>query len=203
MDHPAISNSGILLIVSGPAGSGKTTVCDRMLAEEPAIQRVITSTTRAPRGQEKDRVDYYFSDKATFEAKIAAGDFYEHAQVHSNLYGTLKSEVQEKLTDGIDLLLNIDVQGAAQMRETAQHDELLQGKVATVFIMPPSLEELEQRLRGRGTDADDEVQRRMKVALEEIEHADRYDYVLRSASRWEDFENLRSIYRAEKMRVRV
>lgn len=203
MDHPAISNSGILLIVSGPAGSGKTTVCDRMLAEEPAIQRVITSTTRAPRGREKDRVDYYFFDKATFEAKIAAGDFYEHAQVHSNLYGTLKSEVQEKLTDGIDLLLNIDVQGAAQMRETAQHDELLQGKVATVFIMPPSLEELEQRLRGRGTDADDEVQRRMKVALEEIEHADRYDYVLRSASRWEDFENLRSIYRAEKMRVRV
>ncbi|NQY32921.1 MAG: guanylate kinase [Coraliomargarita sp.] len=203
MDHPAISNSGILLIVSGPAGSGKTTVCDRMLAEEPAIQRVITSTTRAPRGQEKDRVDYYFFDKATFEAKIAAGDFYEHAQVHSNLYGTLKSEVQEKLADGIDLLLNIDVQGAAQMRETAQHDELLQGKVATVFIMPPSLEELEQRLRGRGTDADDEVQRRMKVALEEIEHADRYDYVLRSASRWEDFENLRSIYRAEKMRVRV
>ena len=203
MDHPAISNSGILLIVSGPAGSGKTTVCDRMLAEEPAIQRVITSTTRAPRGQEKDRVDYYFFDKATFEAKIAAGDFYEHAQVHSNLYGTLKSEVQEKLADGIDLLLNIDVQGAAQMRETAQHDELLQGKVATVFIMPPSLEELEQRLRGRGTDADDEGQRRMKVALEEIEHADRYDYVLRSASRWEDFENLRSIYRAEKMRVRV
>ena len=203
MDHPAISNSGILLIISGPAGSGKTTVCDRMLAEEPAIQRVITSTTRAPRGQEKDRVDYYFFDKATFEAKIAAGDFYEHAQVHSNLYGTLKSEVQEKLADGIDLLLNIDVQGAAQMRETAQHDELLQGKVATVFIMPPSLEELEQRLRGRGTDADDEVQRRMKVALEEIEHADRYDYVLRSASRWEDFENLRSIYRAEKMRVRV
>ena len=203
MDHPAISNSGILLIVSGPAGSGKTTVCDRMLAEEPAIQRVITSTTRAPRGQEKDRVDYYFFDKATFEAKIAAGDFYEHAQVHSNLYGTLKSEVQEKLADGIDLLLNIDVQGAAQMRETAQHDELLQGKVATVFIMPPSLEELEQRLRGRGTDADDEVQRRMKVALEEIEHADRYDYVLRSASRWEDFENLRSIYHAEKMRVRV
>lgn len=202
MDHPAISNSGLLLIVSGPAGSGKTTVCDRMLAEEPAIQRVITSTTRAPRGEEKDRIDYYFFDKATFEAKIAAGDFYEHAQVHSNLYGTLKSEVQNKLEAGIDLLLNIDVQGAAQMRDNAKRDELLQGKVATVFIMPPSLEELEQRLRGRGTDASDEVQRRMKVALEEIEHADQYDYVLRSASRWEDFENLRSIYRAEKMRVR-
>lgn len=173
-----------------------------MLAEEPKIQRVITSTTRAPRGEERDRIDYYFFDQERFKAKIAAGDFYEHAQVHSNLYGTLKSEVQEKLSAGIDLLLNIDVQGAAQMRETAKHDELLQGKVATVFIMPPSLEELENRLRGRGTDADDEVQRRMKVALEEIEHADHYDYVLRSASREEDFDNLRSIYRAEKMRVR-
>ncbi|MGB0415313.1 MAG: guanylate kinase [Coraliomargarita sp.] len=202
MDHPAISKSGLLLIVSGPAGSGKTTVCDRMLADVPAIQRVVTSTTRAPRGDEQDRIDYYFFDKATFEAKIEAGDFYEHAQVHSKLYGTLKREVQDKLEAGIDLLLNIDVQGAAQMRKTAKHDELLQGRVATVFIMPPSLEELEQRLRGRGTDADDEVQRRMKVALEEIEHADHYDYVLRSASREDDFENLRSIYRAETMRVR-
>lgn len=201
MDTP-INQPGHLLIVSGPAGSGKTTVCDRMLAEEPAIERVITSTTRAPRGEEKDGIDYHFFDKATFEAKIEAGDFYEYAHVHSNLYGTMKSAVQDKLEAGVDLLLNIDVQGAAQMRETAQKDELLKGRVATVFIMPPSLEELEQRLSGRGTDSADEVQRRMKVALEEIEHADRYDYVLRSASRWEDFENLRAIYKAEKMRVR-
>ena len=201
MDTP-INQPGLLLIVSGPAGSGKTTVCDRMLAEEPAIARVITSTTRAPRGEEKDTVDYYFFDHDTFKAKIEAGEVYEYAKVHSQIYGPLKSEVQGKLAAGTDLLLNIDVQGAAQMRETARHDELLKGRVATVFIMPPSLEELERRLRGRGTDSDDEVQRRMQVALEEIEHADRYDYVLRSSSRWEDFENLRSIYRAEKMRVR-
>ena len=198
-DNP---QTGLLLIVSGPAGSGKTTVCDRVLNEEAAIQRVVTSTTRAPRGKEQDTVDYYFFDKATFEAKIAAGDFYEYANVHSNIYGTLKSEVQDKLAAGIDLLLNIDVQGAAQMRETARHDELLKGRVATIFIMPPSIEELERRLRGRGTDADDEVQRRMQVALEEIEQAPHYDYVLRSATMDEDFESLRSIYRAEKMRVR-
>ena len=201
MDTP-INQPGLLLIVSGPAGSGKTTVCDRMLAEEPAIKRVITSTTRAPRGAEKNGIDYHFFDKATFEAKIEAGDFYEYAHVHSNLYGTMKSAVQDKLEAGIDLLLNIDVQGAASFRETAQNDALLKGRVATVFIMPPSLEELEQRLRGRGTDSDAEVQRRMKVALEEIEHADRYDYVLLSHTRWEDFENLRAIYKAEKMRVR-
>ena len=196
------AQTGLLLIVSGPAGSGKTTVCDRVLKEEAAIQRVVTSTTRAPRGSEQDKVDYYFFDKGTFEAKIAAGDFYEYANVHSNIYGTLKSEVQDKLSAGIDLLLNIDVQGAAQMRATARHDELLNGRVATVFIMPPSIKELEQRLRGRGTDAEDEVQRRMQVALEEIQQASHYDYVLHSGTMDEDFDSLRSIYRAEKMRVR-
>lgn len=197
-----IPQTGLLIIVSGPAGCGKTTLCDRMLAEVPELWRVVTSTTRKPRKGEKDHVDYYFFDHATFEQKIAEGHFYEYAHVHSNIYGTLKSEVQDKLAAGTDLLLNIDIQGAAQMRETAKTDELLNGRVITVFIMPPSLEELEQRLRGRGTDDDDEIQRRMKVALEEIEHCDRYDYCLRSASRGEDFENLQAIYRAEKMRNR-
>ena len=173
-----------------------------MLAEIPELWRVVTSTTRKPREGEKDHVDYYFFDHATFEQKIEAGHFYEYAHVHSNIYGTLKSEVQDKLAAGTDLLLNIDIQGAAQMRETAKTDELLKGRVITVFLMPPSIEELEQRLRGRGTDDEDEIQRRMRVALEEIEHCDRYDYCLRSASRGEDFENLQSIYRAEKMRNR-
>ncbi|ADE55150.1 guanylate kinase [Coraliomargarita akajimensis] len=202
MDSRLSSKSGILIIVSGPAGSGKTTVCDRVLSNVAAIERAITSTTRAPRGEEKDTVDYYFFDRPTFEAKIEAGDFYEYAHVHSNLYGTLKSEVQSKLNAGVDILLNIDVQGAAQMRETAKADALLKGRVITVFIMPPSVEELEKRLRGRGTDAEDEVQRRMTVALEEMKQANDYDYVLLSASMDEDFESLRSIYRAEKMRVR-
>lgn len=202
MDNNTIPQSGLLIIVSGPAGSGKTTLCDRMLAEEPTLCRVVTSTTRKPREGEKDHEDYYFFDHATFEAKIAAGAFYEYAHVHSNIYGTLKSEVQDKLAAGTDLLLNIDVQGAALMRETAKSDALLKGRVITVFIMPPNLEELERRLRGRGTDDDAEVKRRMHVALEEIKHSDHYDYCLRSASRGEDFENLQAIYRAEKMRNR-
>lgn len=192
-------NSGLLIIVSGPAGSGKTTLCDRMLEELPQIERVVTSTTRQPRGGEVDTVDYYFFDHDTFKAKIEAGDFYEYAHVHNNLYGTLKSEVQDKLAAGTDLLLNIDVQGAAQMRETAQNDPLLKGKVVTVFIMPPSIEELEARLRGRGTDAEDEVQRRMRVAAEEMTHSPHYDHTILSGSREEDFAALRAIYENAKL----
>jgi guanylate kinase len=189
---------GLLIIVSGPAGSGKTTLCDRMLAEEPALWRVVTSTTRPPRGNEKNHVDYYFFDHATFEQKIADGHFYEHAHVHGNIYGTLKSEVQDKLAAGTDLLLNIDVQGAAQMRETSQTDPLLKGHVVSVFIMPRTLEELEQRLRGRATDDEDQIQRRMKVASNEMQQHELYDHTILSASRGEDFEALQKIYFAEK-----
>jgi len=193
--------TGLLIIVSGPAGSGKTTLCDRMLAEEPALWRVVTSTTRKPRGGEKNHVDYYFFDHATFEQKIADGHFYEHAHVHGNIYGTLKSEVQDKLAAGTDLLLNIDVQGAAQMRETAQTDPLLKGHVVTVFIMPRTLEELEQRLRGRATDDEDQIQRRMKVASAEMQQHELYDHTILSGSRGEDFQALQQIYFAEKAKL--
>lgn len=190
--------SGHLIIVSGPAGSGKTTVCDRMLAEHPQIERVVTSTTRQPRGGEVDKIDYYFFDHDTFKNKIEADEFYEYAHVHGNLYGTLKSEVQDKLASGTDLLLNIDVQGAAQMRATAVADPLLKGHLTTVFIMPPSIEELEARLRGRATDSDDEVQRRMKVAIEEMKQSEFYDHTLLSGTRDEDFAGLKAIYEAAK-----
>ncbi|NBB78515.1 MAG: guanylate kinase [Verrucomicrobia bacterium] len=187
-------NQGQLIIVSGPAGSGKTTVCDRMLSEIPGLQRVITSTTRPPRAGEVDAVDYYFFDKPTFLAKIEAGEFYEHAHVHNNLYGTLKREVQSKLAAGVDLLLNMDVQGAAHMREVAKKDPSLKGRVTTVFIKPPTLAELESRLRGRGTDADDEIQRRLKVARSEIEHSECYDHTILSATPEADFAALKQIY---------
>lgn len=173
-----------------------------MLAEEPNVSRVVTSTTRNPRKGEKDRIDYYFFSASGFETKIKANEFYEYARVHGNLYGTLKSEVQDKLAAGMDLLLNIDIQGATSFREQAKDDGLLKGRLVTIFIMPPSLKELEHRLRERATDPEDEIQRRMKVAVEEIKQCTLYDYCLHSASRREDFENLRAIYRAEKMRNR-
>ena len=190
--------SGFLFIVSGPAGSGKTTVCDRILEEVHGIERVVTSTTRVPRSGEVDTVDYYFFDSDTFQAKVDAGAFYEYAKVHNKLYGTLKSEVQGKLAAGIDLLLNIDVQGAAQMRETAQNDPLLKGKVVTIFIMPPTLEVLAARLRGRATDAEDEIQRRMAAAVEEMQCSKHYDHTILSGTREEDFTALVAIYKSSR-----
>ena len=190
--------SGFLFIVSGPAGIGKTTVCDQMLKEIAGVERAVTSTTREPRRGEIDTVDYYFFDHDTFQAKIGAGAFYEYAQVHNQLYGTLKSEVQGKLAIGIDLLLNIDVQGAAQMRETAQNDPLLKGKVITIFSMPPTIEVLAARLRGHGTDAEDEIQRRMEVAVEEMQLSKHYDHKIVSATREEDLAALVAIYESTR-----
>ena len=165
-----------------------------MVAELPQIRRVVTSTTRAPRKGEIDKSDYYFFDQKTFEKKINEGEFYEYAQVHGNLYGTLKSEVQEKLASGKDLLLNIDVQGASQIRKTAQAESSLKGKVVTIFIVPSSIEVLGVRLRGRGTDSEEEVQGRMQIAVEEVKQSPCYDHTISSASRDEDFSALRKIY---------
>ena len=196
------AHSSLLIIVSGPAGSGKTTLSERMLNEEPSLSRVVTSTTRNPRTSEKDGIDYNFFDRSTFEEKIKTNQFYEYARVHGNFYGTLKSDVKNKLTSGTDLLLIIDVQGANSFRKKAKTDELLKKRLITIFVMPPSLEELKKRLHKRATDDPDEIQRRLVVAVEEIKQCKHYDYCLRSSSREEDFENLRAIYRAEKMRNR-
>lgn len=195
---PDSDTSGLLLIVSGPAGSGKTTVCDRMLAEVSGIQRVVTTTTRPPREGERHQIDYYFFDHDTFDTKVEAGEFYEYAKVHTNRYGTLKNEIQDKLAAGTDLLLNIDVQGAATFREAGREDPLLRGKVVTVFILPPSMEELEQRLRERSTDDDEEIRRRLRVAREEMQQREFYDHCIPSGTRDEDFEALQRIYCEEK-----
>lgn len=193
----------MLLLVSGPAGSGKTTLCDRMTAAFPqAIRRVVTCTTRAPRGTEKHGTDYFFLSREEFERGIEAGDFLEHAQVHSNRYGTRHAQVREILDAGRDVLLNLDVQGAATVRRMAEKDARLARSLVSVFIMPPSVEELRARLTGRGTDAEDEIERRMRVALDEMARWREYDYCLVSGSRERDFERIRAIYLAAKMRVR-
>ena len=192
------SRTGILLLVSGPSGSGKTTLC-RRLADEDEAHYSISCTTRSAREGELNGKDYHFLSKEDFTARIAAGELLEHAEVHGNFYGTLKSEVLERLEKGTDVVMDIDVQGAEQVR--ACSDAMIQKALIDLFVMPPSEEELSARLTGRGTDADDVIALRMKNALEEIEHWPKYSYRLLSATREEDYLNFKSLILAERLRV--
>ena len=150
--------SPLLILISAPSGGGKTTLCERLLAARPGMSRAVTCTTRAPRRGEQDGVDYYFLNAESFLKRVQAGNFLEHATVYGNSYGTLKSEVLGKMRQGQDVLLNVDVQGAATIRERAEADAELGGALVSIFLTPPSLTVLEQRLRKRGTDAPTAIQ---------------------------------------------
>ncbi len=197
----AIPRNGIILILCGPAGSGKTTLCDQMLAQFGSLKRIITATTRKPRPGERHGEHYFFFTEADFKEHIEAGAFYEHAKVHGRHYGTLKSEVQAQLNAGNDILLNIDVQGAASFREHATHDPLLASRLRTIFIRPESVEVIRERLRERQSDSEAEIERRLQTALQELATAESHDYILPTSTRERDFELMRSIYLAEKHRV--
>jgi guanylate kinase len=181
----------IILIISGPAGSGKTTLCDQLLAEFPHwIQRVVTTTSRQPRPGEREGVDYHFLPEAEFERRIQAGGFIEWARVHGRLYGSQKAHLLELLQGGRDLVLNIDVQGARTFRDNA----VLPGRLHTVFIQPASLEQIRQRLRGRGADDAAEIARRLRTAEAEIAAAGDFDHQILSGSREADYAALRDLY---------
>ena len=189
----------LLIIVSGPAGSGKTTVCDCMIeAFSPGLQRVITSTTRAPRQGEEHGKDYYFFTDEEFEERVKAGQFYEWAPVHNHSYGCLKSDITDKLNRNIDLLLNIDVQGAATIRRAAEVEPRPIGRMLSVFIMPGSIEQLRERLLSRGQDDKAEIERRLQTARKESADGENFDYRIITGTRDEDFNRLRDIYMAEK-----
>jgi guanylate kinase len=190
--------TGILLVVSGPSGSGKTTLC-RRLADEKAAHYSISCTTRDPRPGEVADVDYHFVTRAEFEARQAAGEFLEHARVHGNFYGTLRAEVMGYLAAGTDVVMDIDVQGAAQVR--ACPDPAIQRARVDLFVMPPSEHELHARLVGRGTDSEETIAMRMQNALEEIQHWPSYTYRLLSATREEDYQRFKALLTAEQLRV--
>src|SRR5881398_3338661 len=153
MSGPHKSESGLLIVISAPSGGGKTTLCEQLLANNPNTVRAITCTTREPRDGEVDGVDYYFLDAGTFLKRVQAGNFLEHATVYGNSYGTLKSEVLGKMRQGKDVLLSIDVQGAATIRDRSEEDPELKYSLVTIFIAPPTISILEQRLKKRGTDS--------------------------------------------------
>ncbi|MBC8128095.1 MAG: guanylate kinase [Gloeobacteraceae cyanobacterium ES-bin-144] len=189
---------GMLLVVSGPSGSGKTTLC-RRLADAGEAHYSISCTTRTPRPGEVNGTDYHFLSRGEFERRLAEGDFLEHAVVHGNLYGSLKSEVLTYLDGGTDVVMDIDIQGAEQVRSCA--DAGIRRAFVDLFVMPPSNEELHSRLSGRGTDSEETISLRMKNALDEMRHWNEYTYVLRSTTREEDYAKFLSLVTTERLRV--
>jgi guanylate kinase len=192
------ARTGMLLVVSGPSGSGKTTLC-RRLADSGEVRYSISCTTRAPRPGEQDGRDYHFLDRPEFEARLQAGDFLEHALVHGNFYGSLKTEVVARLEAGADVVMDIDVQGAAQIRES--RDPVIRRAMVDLFVMPSGEEELRARLSGRGTDAEDVISLRMANALEEMKHWPEYTYLMLSSTREEDYSRLLALVNTERMRA--
>jgi len=198
---PAAGEAPVLLVLAGPAGSGKTTLCERMVREIPGFSRVITTTTRPPRPGEVDGVHYHFLSPAQFDERVAAGAFLEWAWVHQrHRYGTLASSVLEPLAAGRSLVINVDVQGVGNFRRAAAASPLLRRHLATVFINVP-LGELRERLVQRGQDSAVEIERRLGTAERELAEAGSFDYRIESRSRDEDFAALVDVWRAVRARV--
>jgi len=165
------TREGILFVVSAPSGAGKTSLCRELIATVPGLKQSISFATREIRAGEEDGVDYHFIDTDSFKTMIAGQEFAEWAEVHGNLYGTALSTIENAAADGVDLLLDIDCQGAAQLRENYRRGVF-------IFILPPDYIELEKRLRERATDDEDVIRKRLNNARKEIAQADRYDYLV-------------------------
>jgi len=179
-----------LVILAGPAGVGKSTLCDRLVAEVPGFERVITATTRAPRPNEVDGRDYHFLSEEEFDRRLAAGDFLEWARIHQKQRsGVPKSSVLERLTH-TNLVMNIDVQGVRNVRAAAAREPRLANRLVTIFVAPDSLDVLRERMLGRGPMAAEELARRMQSAELELAERFSYDYIIHSSTKEQDFRAL-------------
>lgn len=194
-------NPAILLILSGPAGCGKTTLCERLIASHPEVKRAVTCTTRQPRPGEIDGEHYHFLTDKNFTESVEREEFLENAVVHGFQYGTRKSEVLDQLAIGFSVILNIDVQGAATMRTQAGADPLLQGRMISVFVLPPNPDVLRERMLLRAADTASVIEKRIHNAEEEMKQWPHYDYCIRSGSKDDDFRQFQSILIAERRRV--
>ena len=193
----------IIFVVSAPSGAGKTTLCDKLQKEFKDIHYAVTATTRAPRGDEVDGKSYYFMAMPDFEAQLAKGGFIENAVVHGNRYGSPKGPVVAALQDGCDVLMNLDVQGAAAVRKCiaeAPAGDPLKRTLVDIFVVPPSAEVLRHRLVARGTDALEVIEKRMRQAREEIAHWKEYKYMVVNDDLAEAYDHMRAIILAERHR---
>ncbi len=189
------SRAGILFVVSAPSGTGKTTLCANV-RQTPDLVYSVSCTTRSIRKGEKDGMDYYFLPREEFEKRVKAGEMLEHADVYGQYYGTPKGPILEHLAAGRDVLLDIDVQGARQIRES--QDPKIRASLADIFIMPPDLEELRRRLEGRGTETAKQIEKRIQAADSEMADWKSYRYTILSSSMEEDLIKFRAIIRAER-----
>ena len=193
-----MKRSGILFVISAPSGAGKTTLCDH-LRKTDDFKYSISCTTRPPRRDEKDGKDYFFMSEALLQEKLGKGYFLEHASVHGHHYGTPIQPIKDSLANGLDILLNIDVHGARQIRDHS--DPTIRSALVDIFLMPPTFAELEKRLRKRATDDEKIIRERLVAAREEMSHWRQYDYVILSGSTEEDVQKFRVIVKAERYRT--
>lgn len=199
---PTASRTGLVIVVSAPSGGGKSSLCQVLLNWSPNIVYSVSCTTRAPRGGEQNGHDYFFLSTEEFERRIAAGDFLEYAKYNNNYYGTPRSFVEEQLTAGRDVLLDIEVQGAHQVAQRVRGGKFAYpDALVTIFLMPPSMELLETRLRRRGTDSEETIRKRLALAQQEMTHWKEYDYVIVSGRLDDDFEQAKAVVIAEKCRT--
>jgi guanylate kinase len=186
---------GLLLILSSPSGAGKSTLARRLMAWDPTIRFSVSATTRQPRPGEEDGREYYFRSREVFETMVKTGEMLEHAEVFGNLYGSPKGPVEAAMKEGRDTLFDIDWQGGQQIRNSS-----LGRDVVSIFVLPPSIAELESRLRGRAQDSDEVIAGRMAKSRDEISHWAEYDYVIVNRDIDIAFNELTTILQAERLK---